>query len=276
MRRCVDAAIGWNVDGLTVMGLTSEATALSGQERVEALQAIMATARGRVPIVVGCSSASTDAVVEMIQQAREMEANAAMVAAAPVGAADALPDFYAEVVKRGQLPLVVQDEPNATGMAMPASILLKSLEASGARTIKLEDPPTALKIAALLGERPDLQIFGGLGGVFALSELRRGACGTMTGFAFPEILTAVRRAAEAGDWELGGQLFDRYLPLIQFEAQPGFGVAIRKELLRRRGVFASAATRVAAPPLDEITAREIDELLDRLRLTPALDPMAIG
>ena len=276
LRRCVDAAIGWNVDGLTVMGLTSEATTLSGQERLEALRAIMGSARGRVPVVVGCSSASAEVVVEMMQQARELQADAAMVAAAPVGAADALPGFYAEVVKRGELPLVVQDEPNATGMAMPASILLQSLEASGARTIKLEDPPTSLKIAALLAERPDLQIFGGLGGVFALSELRRGACGTMTGFAFPVILTAVRRAAESDDWELAGRLFDRYLPLIQFEAQPGLGVAIRKELLRRRGVFDSAVTRVPTPPIDELMAREIDELLDRLKLSPALETITIG
>lgn len=276
LRRCVDTAIGWNVDGLTVMGLTSEATTLSGQERIDALKAIMGSAQGRVPVVVGCSSAAADEVVEMMQQAREVEADAAMVAAAPVGAAEALPGFYAEVVKRGELPLVVQDEPNATGMAMPVSILLQSLEASGARTIKLEDPPTPVKIAVLLGERPDLQIFGGLGGVFALSELRRGACGTMTGFAFPEILTAVRRAAESDDWELAGRLFDRYLPLIQFEAQPGFGVAIRKELLRRRGVFDSSATRVPTPPIDELMAREIDELLDRLGLNPTPETMDIG
>jgi 4-hydroxy-tetrahydrodipicolinate synthase len=275
LRRCVDAAISWNVDGLTVMGLTSEATALSGRERVDSLGAIMEAVRGRVPIVVGCSESTADDVAELILQARDFGADAAMVAAAPVGPADALPDFYAEVATRGELPLVVQDEPNATGMAIPTNILLASLEASGARTIKLEDPPTPLKIAALLAARPDLGIFGGLGGVFALSELRRGACGTMTGFAFPEILTAVRKAAESGDWKLAGRLFDRYLPLIQFEAQAGFGVAIRKELLRRRGVFDSAATRVSAPSIDEVTAHEVDALLDRLELTPTSDAIRI-
>jgi 4-hydroxy-tetrahydrodipicolinate synthase len=199
-----------------------------------------------------------------------------MVAAPPIGNPEALPDFYAEVAKRGELPLVVQDEPNATGMAMTVSILLKSLEVSGARTIKLEDPPTPLKTAALLDARPDLEIFGGLGGLFALSELRRGACGTMTGFAFPEILTAVRRALESSNPELAGRLFDRYLPLIQFEAQPGFGVAIRKELLRRRGVIESATTRVPSPPIDAVTAREIDELLDRLGLEPTPSEMNVS
>lgn len=275
LRRLVDAAIEWTVDGLTVMGLTSEATALSDRERTEALRAIQASVRGRVPVVVGCSKPTADGVTELIQQAREFGADAAMVAAPPLRNGDRLPDFYAEVAKRGGMPLVVQDEPNATGMVMSVSILLGSLEASEARTIKLEDPPTPLKIAHLLRARPDLEIFGGLGGVFALSELRRGACGTMTGFAFPEILTAVRRAMESGDPGLAGRLFDRYLPLIQFEAQPGFGVAIRKELLRRRGVIESATTRVPAPPIDEITALELEELFHRLGLTPTADTIHI-
>jgi 4-hydroxy-tetrahydrodipicolinate synthase len=276
LRRLVDSAIGWTVDGLTVMGLTSEPTTLSEQERANALEAIRESARGRVPIVVGCSETTVDGVVGLIQQAREFGADGAMVAAPPLGNQGALPDFYAEVAKRGELPLVVQDEPNATGVVMTVPTLLECLEASGARTIKLEDPPTALKTAALLDARPDLEIFGGLGGVFALSEFRRGACGTMSGFAFPEILTAVRRAAESDRWEEAGRLFDRYLPLIQFESQPGYGVAIRKELLRRRGVIESATTRVRLPPMDAVTAHEIDELLDRLALTPIPEAITVA
>jgi 4-hydroxy-tetrahydrodipicolinate synthase len=275
LRRVINAAIGWGVDGLTVMGLTSEATALSDQERVDALAAIQGSVRGRVPVVVGCSETTADRVVGLIQQARDLGADAAMVAAAPLGNVEVLPDFYAEVARRGGLPLVVQDEPNATGMVMTESLLLQSLEAAGARTIKLEDPPTPLKIAGLIAARTDLEIFGGLGGVFALSELRRGACGTMTGFAFPEILAAVRGAVQSGDRDRAGRLFDAYLPLIQFEAQPGFGVAIRKELLRRRGVFDSAATRVTAPSIDDVTAQELDELLDRMKLTPTPDAIPI-
>lgn len=276
LHRLIDAAIGWTIDGLTVMGLTSEATALSPRERADALAAIVETVRGRVPIVVGCSEPTAVRVVQLIDQAREVGATGAMVAAPPLDDAEELPDFYREVAKRGELPLVVQDEPNTTGMVMDTPLLLRCLESSGARTIKLEHPPTPLKIAGLLASRPDLQIFGGLGGAYALSELRRGACGTMTGFAFPEIMTAVRRAVESGDLGLAGLLFDRYLPLIQVEAQPGYGVAIRKELLRRRGVIESAATRVPAPPIDSLTARELDELLERLGVTPTTDPIRVG
>jgi 4-hydroxy-tetrahydrodipicolinate synthase len=90
----------------------------------------------------------------------------------------------------------------------------------------------------------------------------------MTGFAFPETLRAVREAFEAGDRPRAGALFDRYRPLIEFEARPGIGLAIRKELLRRRGVIATAVTRFLLPPLDESTASELDEVLDRVGVVP--------
>ncbi len=123
---------------------------------------------------------------------------------------------------------------------MPVSVLRACLASSGARTVKLEDPPTPPKIGRLLDADPSLSVFGGLGGASALWELDRGACGTMTGFAYPEILRAVRVAHERGERAAAGRLFDRYLPLIAYEAQPIVGLAIRKELLRRRGAIDAA------------------------------------
>lgn len=271
-RRLIDAAIGWGVDGLTVMGVMSEVASLSTDERSAALRAIFDAAAGRVPIAVGCSGASPASVVEQVRAAHELGATAAMVSAPPLlRNVDLLPEFYASVARDGGLPLVVQDEPAATGVLVPVSILLRSLKRSGARVVKLEDPPTPPKIARLLAGDPTLEVFGGLGGMSALGELRRGACGTMTGFAFPEILRAVRAAGEAGDWRRAGQLFDRYLPLIGFEAQPVVGLLIRKEILRRRGVIAHGTTRAIVSRLDPLTLTEIDELLDRLGLVPAIN-----
>jgi 4-hydroxy-tetrahydrodipicolinate synthase len=275
-RRLVEAAVEWNVDGLTAMGVTSEATALTAAERQACLAAIFEVAAGRVPIVVGCSGPASAVVGEQIHQAGELGAVAAMVSAPPLlRNPDLLPDFYRRVADNG-LPLVVQDEPAATGVIMPVSILLRCLEASGARTVKLEDPPTAQKIARLLQADPELQVFGGLGGVSALSELRRGACGTMTGFAFPEVLGAVRRCIEASDPDSAGRLFDRYLPLLQFEAQPVVGLAIRKELLRRRGVIATGRTRGLVPTIDPATDEELDELLARLGIEPRPQRLEVG
>src|SRR6185369_14816512 len=95
------------------------------------------------------------------------------------------------------------------------------------------------------------EIFGGLGGMFFLEELKRGAAGTMTGFAFTEILVAVYQAFAAGRVEEADQIFDHYLPLIRFENQPVINLSIRKELLYRRGAIASPALRKPFAGLDE-------------------------
>ncbi|MDQ5819168.1 MAG: dihydrodipicolinate synthase family protein, partial [Actinomycetota bacterium] len=64
------------------------------------------------------------------------------------------------------------------------------------------------------------------------------------------------------------EYFFRYLPLIRFEAQLGVGgVGIRKEILKLRGVIASSHVRFPAPPLDEETLRELEDLVEVLGLT---------
>lgn len=268
----VDAAIEWGVDGLTAMGVMGEPAALTEGERSKALRTVLDVARGRVPVAVGCSSASPASVRMLIGQARELGAAAAMVAAPPLlRNVDLLPGFYAESSHAG-LPVIIQDEPVATGVVLPISTLVACVDASGAGAVKLEDPPTPPKISRLLAARPDLAVFGGLGGVSAFYELCRGACGTMTGFAFPEILRHIRVSVENGDLVSAAQCFDRYLPLIQFESQPIIGLAIRKEVLKRRGLLASNRTRGMSPAVDARTSAELDDVLDRVGIQPGPAP----
>jgi 4-hydroxy-tetrahydrodipicolinate synthase len=270
----VDAAIGWGVDGLTAMGVMAEPGSLSSDERAAALRTVMDAAAGRVPVAVGCSGATVAAVLALGRQARDHGATAAMVAAPTLlRNIDLLPGFYRAVAEGIGLPLILQDEPTATGVVVPVSLILACLTASGSRIVKLEDPPTPPKIGRLLAADPGLAVFGGLGGAAALWELERGACGTMTGFAYPEILRAIRLAVESHDRDRAGRLFERYLPLIAYEAQPVVGLAIRKELLRRRGAILHAGTRGLGGPLDGATLEALDAILDRLGIVPAIEPL---
>lgn len=274
--RVVEAAIAWGVDGLTVMGVMSEPGSLTDGERSAALRAIFDAARGRVPVVVGCSSASTTRTVGLIGEAASLGAVAAMVAApALTRNVDLLPGYYAALRREGGLPLLIQDEPAATGVLLPVSVLLACAAQSGSSAIKVEDPPTPNKIARLLELDPSLALFGGLGGMAALSELRRGAAGTMTGFAYPEVMKGMRLAAGDGRWDLAAALFDRFLPLIVFEAQTSVGLSIRKEVLRRRGAIADNVTRGLTRRIDPASAAELDDILGRVGLTPSMNPLAI-
>jgi len=134
-------------------------------------------------------------------------------------------------------------------------------EVGAITAVKLEDPPTPQKVTVVRDRAPEgFKIFGGLGGVFLLEELRRGANGTMTGFAFPELLVEIHRAYAAGAERDAAETFFRCLPLIRFEFQEAIGVAIRKRIYRLRGVIADDHVRAPSTPLDDVTAGELDEL----------------
>ena len=244
----VDAAISWGVDGLTVLGVMGEPLTLSDAERDTVLSAYVDAAGGRVPVAVGCSSPSARVVRQRIEAADRAGAAAVMVSAPMLGKdIDAVGGFYKAAAGESPLPVIVQDEPAATGVTMPVSAIVAALDATGASVVKLEDPPTPPKITRLLAARPGLTVFGGLGGVSAFWELSRGGSGTMTGFAFPEILRELRLRFEAGDTAGAAKVFDAYLPYIVYEGQPVVGLAIRKEVVRRRGAIASSTTRGGAP-----------------------------
>jgi 4-hydroxy-tetrahydrodipicolinate synthase len=91
----------------------------------------------------------------------------------------------------------------------------------------------------------------------------------MAGFSHPEMLSGVYRLYTEGRIEEAHDLFDRYLPLLSHENQSQWGVAVRKEVLRRRGAIRHATMRQPGPKLTRDDQADIDRLLKRLQATLA-------
>jgi 4-hydroxy-tetrahydrodipicolinate synthase len=277
--RIVDFEFGAGVHGLTILGIMGEAHKLTEEERRTVAERFIKRAGDR-PVVVGTSAAATDLAVRYSREAQDVGAAALMVAPpANLRNLDAVREYYRRVHDATTLSMVVQDEPVFSGVVMPAAFLASLTDAlPRARAIKLEEIPSPVKVGQVLtaAARP-VAVFGGMGGVYFYEELLRGAVGTMTGFAFPEILVGIYAAFEAGDRDGARALFYRYLPLIRYEGQPVIGLAIRKEILRRRSIIASAAVRHPGPALDTGSRTELDELLTAMGLDRAgTAPASVG
>ncbi len=257
------------VTGLTILGNLGEVRYLTDREREQVVDTTISLVAGQVPVIVGMGFSGAHATIYHARVAAKAGAVGLMVAP-PVGVRgqEAIVDHYARVGGATSLPIIIYDEPLSSGVVMPPATLARIVEAVPAATvIKLEDPPTPAKltlIRKLVGNRA--QIFGGLGGAFFLEELTRGADGTMTGFAFTEILVAIHQQFAAGRLERARAIFERYLLLIRYEAQPGIGLAIRKELLRRRGAIRTSTLRPPAQRLDQETLAELEATLDAVGL----------
>jgi 4-hydroxy-tetrahydrodipicolinate synthase len=267
IRGVVDLFIKAGVNGLTALGVTGEVARLDDGERAHVLEAVLEAANGRVPIVAGTSAEGTRTCITYSRAARTAGAKAVMVSPPRMAKlnSDAVVRHYAALAEAVDIEIIVQDYPPISGYAMEPQLLARiATEIPRARTIKLEDPPTPFKTARILEAAGgiDVRIFGGLGGVYLLEELIAGATGAMTGFAFPEILVRIVSLFREGRIDEAADVFYRTVPLMRFEFQEGIGMAIRKEVLHRRGAIASATIRPPGGRLDTPTRQALDRVLE--------------
>jgi 4-hydroxy-tetrahydrodipicolinate synthase len=266
LKRVVDMFIADGVNGFTALGVTSEVARLTESERDSVLDTVVAQVNGRMPIVAGTTAEGLRTCIEYTRRAKAAGASAVMISPPrmPKINSDAVARHFADVAAAVDIPIIVQDYPPISGYAMEASLLARiARDVPSARTIKLEDPPTPLKTSRILEQTKGLEVrvFGGLGGVFLLEELMAGAAGAMTGFAFPAILVQIVGLFRAGKTDQAADLFYRKVPLMRFEFQEGIGMAIRKEVLRRRGAIAHAGIRPPGGVLDQETMAALERVM---------------
>jgi 4-hydroxy-tetrahydrodipicolinate synthase len=266
LKRVVDLIVGAGVTGVTALGVTGEATRLTERERHLVVDTVVRQVNGRARVIVGASADGVRTCIGFSREAKTLGASAVMVS--PPRAlklnTEAVMAHYKALSEAVDLPIVVQDYPPISGFAMEAGLLARiAREIPAARTVKLEDPPTPFKTARILAAAGETKvaILGGLGGVFLLEELLAGAAGVMTGFAYPEVLVQVVSLYRAGRVDEAADVFYRFVPLMRFEFQEGIGMAIRKEVFRRRGALADGSTRAPGPVLDEKTRAALDRML---------------
>ena len=267
LKRIIDLFIGCGVTGFTALGVTSEVARLTERERSAVLDTVVKHVNGRVLVVVGTTAEGLRTCVEYTKEARDAGAAAVMISPPrmPKLNSAAVLNHFAGVSKAVDIPIVIQDFPPISGFTMEPALLVRiAKEVPAASTIKLEDPPTPLKTARIMeaAQGMDISIFGGLGGVFLLEELLAGSAGAMTGFAFPETLVEIVGKFKSGDIDGAAEVFYRNVPLMRFEFQEGIGMAIRKDVLRRRGVIESAYTRPPGAMVDSATKAALDRLLE--------------
>ncbi|MEZ4668739.1 MAG: dihydrodipicolinate synthase family protein [Anaerolineae bacterium] len=272
LKRLVNFQLDLGAYGLTILGVLGEAAKLSVDERKQVVDCVIETVGGRVPVVVGTSHDDLNTCIALSQAAFAAGAAGVMIAPPRMNKPtdEQIIGLYSQIAEQIDQPIVVQDFPPVNGVIMTADMLAELAERiPNARTLKLEDPPLMEKIGAIRARTDKFEIFGGLGGMFLLEELRRGASGTMTGFAFTEILVAVFKAFKAGRHAEAEKIFDQYLPLIRYENQPVINLTIRKELLYRRGAIACATPRQPFAPIDNGTHDEIGWILKRVGIEDA-------
>lgn len=254
--------------GLTILGIMGEAAKLSAAESERFARHVLSRVADRVPVVAGVSSAGFAQMRELAESVMDDGAAGVMIAPpATLRTEEAVLTHLqhaAEIL--GDTPIVLQDYPLASGVHLSINLIRRVIETVPTCVmLKAEDWPGLAKISALRdapGPRR-VSILTGNGGLFLPEELRRGADGAMTGFAFPEMMRDVVAAHRAGDTARAADVFDAYLPLVRYEQQPGIGLSVRKHVLCKRGAIAHATLRAPFTRLSERDVADVALLMTR-------------
>lgn len=264
LTRQVDWCVRAGAHGIVAPVNASEGPSLTDEERRRVTQIVVETTAGRIPTVVGVSATGVQSTLLFTRWAKELGADA-VIAMPPYGAKLASPEavfgFYQAVADVADgLPVFIQNWSGPAGTPMSAAQVLRLLKEIPNVLYSKEETVNAshMMTATLEGAGDDcLGVMGGIGGRYLLDEYRRGACGTMPACQVTDIHAQVWNALDAGEHERARALFNRVLPLLNLEAI--FGVAMYKEVLKRRGVIAHTTIRgYKTSSLDSYDLQELD------------------
>ncbi|PHR88325.1 MAG: dihydrodipicolinate synthase family protein [Blastopirellula sp.] len=269
----IEFYIEHGVSGMTILGMMGEAPKMTSEESNSIMKYMMKRVDGRVPVIVGVSNPGMKNLADLSNAS--MDAGAAGVMVAPLSnltTETKIYNYYGQICNAlgSDIPVCYQDFPQITGIDVSVVTLIRLFEdLAQIVMLKHEDCPGLPKLSAVCDygkseKGRKVSVLVGNGGIYLPQEMARGADGAMTGFAYPEMLVQVVTLYKSGETERAQDIFDAYLPIANHEQQPGFGLGLRKEILRRRGAIKSAAARAPGPKLSLVDHQELTNLTTRL------------
>jgi 4-hydroxy-tetrahydrodipicolinate synthase len=252
------------IHGVVANGTMGEAGSLSTAERRLVVETVARAVDGRIPVIVGVSAGTPTAVLAYAADAVAAGAGAIMLLP-PLGYRaddDELVAYYRAVAEGAGVPVMAYNNPEASGVDMPAALLARLVEeVEGVVAIK-ECSGDARRIAALLAAAPGAEILVG-GDDWALEGFCAGATGWVSGVAdvAPAECVALYEHCRAGELDAARELYQRLLPVARFDMTPKL-VQYFKAAMDARGLT-GGETRAPRLPL---TAGERAALEDALRI----------
>jgi 4-hydroxy-tetrahydrodipicolinate synthase len=264
LAKLVEFQIKSGINGLVPVGTTGESPTLDHGEHMDVIRAVIATARGRVPVIAGTGSNSTAEAVELTQLSHEAGADAMLVVAPYYNkpSQEGLFRHFSAIADATDRPIILYSIPGRCGIEIGVTTVVRLREKfSHVRWIKEAggnvDRVDQLKQA--LGA--DITVLSGDDSL-TLPFMAVGAEGVISVASnlFAKEVVRLTQLALAGDYAKARKLHQKLYPIFKtifIEPNP---VPI-KVALARAGLIGSAEVR---PPLCEMTPNNEKILLAAL------------
>jgi 4-hydroxy-tetrahydrodipicolinate synthase len=262
LARLCERQIAGGTAALVICGTTGEAPALSATEQVQAIRVAVSAAGDRVPVIAGCSAASTEVTVCLAVAAARYGASALLCAppAYVKPTQDGIIAHMRAISDAADLPIMLYDVPGRVGVSIADTTAARLFDAGIIFALKdatadLSRPP---RLRSLCGEAL-LQMSGDDATGAAYRAMGGSGCVSVTANVTPALCAALHRAWDDGDLIGFGELRDLLHPLhaaLFMESNP-MPVKAALEALS----LCSGEVRLPLTPASAVTRERLARLL---------------
>lgn len=213
----IDYQISAGVDAVCVCGTTGEASTLSAQERLEAIEFCIKQVNGRVKVIAGTGSNSTAAAAEQSRMAQQLGADALLIVTPYYNKAtqNGLVQHYESIAAQTDLPIILYNVPGRTGVSFTPETYQKLAQIPNTTGVKEASGDLSLVIRTRERCPEDFYIWSGndeqtvpmmaLGGKGVISVASN---------IIPDIMAEMSHLCLNGAFDAASKLQMEYMPLF--------------------------------------------------------------
>ena len=223
----VEWQIAEGSNGLVPCGTTGETATLNRDEHRQVIAHTVRAANGRVPVIAGCGSYSTEAAIEMVRAAADVGADAVLVVVPYYNKPSqaGLAAHFLAIAETSPVPIVVYNVPSRTVADISVETLAQV--ATHPKIVAIKDATGNLaRVSAqrLACGEAFVQLSGNDDMALGFSAMGGVGCISVTANVAPRLCSDFQKAIREGRWDDAVKLQDRLYPLhaaLFSDASPG-------------------------------------------------------
>ena len=268
LTRLVEYQIQNGVDFLCVLGTTAETPTLTAEEKSKIKKLVIERVNGRVPILLGVGTNSTQAVINTLQNDDMTGVDAVLVVVPYYNkpSQEGIYQHYKAIANSTRLPIVLYNVPGRTGVNMTAETTLRLARDFDNIVAIKEASGNITQMDDIIKNKPeDFDVISGDDGItFPLITL--GAVGVISviGNAFPREFSRMTRLALAGDYQNALTIHHKFTELFKLLFVDGNPAGV-KAMLSMMGMIKNRL-RLPLVPTRITTYEQMRHILDELKI----------
>ncbi len=263
--RHVNELIEAGVDALLAVGSTGEGLLLNAEEREAVIKAVVQTARGRVPILAGTGSSSTQETIQNSLQAKACGADAFLITAPPYlkPTQEGIFQHYRAIAEAVKAPIILYQHPKRSASEIEFETVQRLSTVPYIEGIKVCSSSLSFLMDLTGSLRTDFCILSG-DCQYTLPHIAVGASGVISGTSnlIPHQMKELTQLSLKGELNRAKELTCQLLPLFRALTQESNPIPI-KAALNLAGKEAGPP-RLPLTPLSEASKTDLRRLLDQL------------